>query len=45
MYELQRSITRGMTLILILADELKYIHKEKHKEPAIKEATKLLILS
>ena len=42
-YELQRSITRGMTLMLILADGFEYIHTEKHKEPAIKEATKLAV--
>ena len=43
MYELQRGINRGMTLMLILADGFEYIHTEKHKEPAIKEATKLVV--
>ena len=41
MYDIQRNIDRGMTLMLILADGFEYIHTEKHKEPAIKEATKL----
>lgn len=43
MYDIQRSIDRGMTLMLILADGFEYISTEKHKEPAIKEATKLAV--
>lgn len=43
MYDIQRNIDRGMTLMLILADGFEYIHTEKHKEPAIKEATKLAV--
>lgn len=39
--DIQRNIDRGMTLMLILADGFEYIPTEKHKEPAIKEATKL----
>lgn len=42
-YDIQRNIDRGMTLMLILADGFEYIHTEKHKEPAIKEATKLAV--
>lgn len=41
MYDIKCNIYRGMTLMLILADEFEYIFTEKHKEPAIKEATKL----
>lgn len=33
----------GMNVILILADGFEYIPTEKHKEPAIKEATKLVV--
>lgn len=43
MYDIKRSTNRGMTLMLILADGFEYIHTEKHKEPAIKEATKLAV--
>lgn len=42
-YDIQHNIDRGMTLMLILADGFEYIHTEKHKEPAIKEATKLAV--
>lgn len=41
--DLQRRANCGMTVILILADEFKYIPTEKCKEPAIKETAKLVV--